>query len=49
MHGKRKTVNILLVNSCVVTRVLYTGALPKKKDINPDIVQHPEIKYVKGV
>ena len=46
---KRKTVNFLPVNSCVVTHVPFAGRLLQKKGVNPDIVHHPEIKYVNDV
>ena len=47
--GKRKKVNFLRVNSCAVIHVPFAGGLPQKKCINPNIVHHPEIKYVNGV
>ena len=49
MTGKRKTVDTLPVNSCVVTHVSFAGGLPQKKDVNPNTSQHQSIKYVRGV
>ena len=39
----------LSVNSCGVTQVPFAAGLPQKQIVTPDIVQHPEIKYVKDV
>ena len=49
LTDKRKIVNFLPVNSCVVTHVPFVGGLLQKKGINPDIVHRPEIKYVNDV
>ena len=47
--NKRKTVNILPVNSCVVTHVHFAGGLSHKKGINHNIVHCEEIKCVNDV
>ena len=47
--GKRKTVDILPINSCVVTYVPFAGGLPQKKGVNFDTRQHQSVKYVKSV
>ena len=47
MTGKRKIVDTLPVNSCVVTYVSFAGGLPQKKGVNPNTSQHQSIKYEK--
>ena len=49
MTDKKQTLDNLPVNSYIVIHVPFTGGLPKNKGISPDIVQHPGIKYMKGV